>query len=103
VRLAHNGVSVRFAARPGPVTFVNLVGRRDNYRMCAFEGQAIPTEMVFEGNPLKFKLKTPFRRIWKDVAGLGFGHHWMTCYAHVAPVLDEFCRISGLQGVFPDL
>jgi L-fucose isomerase-like protein len=103
VRLAHNGVSVRFAARPGPVTFVNLVGRRGNYRMCAFEGQAVPTEMVFEGNPLKFKLRTPFRQIWKDVARLGFGHHWMTCYAHVAPVLDEFCRISGLQGAFPDL
>jgi len=103
VRLANDGVCVRFTARSGPISFVNLVGRRGNYRMCAFEGQAIPTEMVFEGNPLKFKLKTPFRQIWKDIALYGFGHHWMTCYAHVVPVLDEFCRLTGLQGVFPDL
>jgi len=103
VRLANNGVCVRFAARPGPVTYVNLVGRKGNYRMCAFQGQAVPTGLVFEGNPLRFVLDTPFRKIWNEVARHGFGHHWMTCYAHVVPELNEFCRISGLQGVFPDL
>jgi hypothetical protein len=71
--------------------------------MCAVEGQAIPTEMVFEGNPLRFQLKTPFRQVWRAVAEHGFGHHWMAVYAHIVPVLAEFCRLTGIQGVFPDL
>lgn len=103
VRLANDGVCIRYTAKPGPVTFVNLVGRKGNYRMCAFEGEAVPTEMVFEGNPLKFVMKTPFRTIWTAVADHGFGHHWMTIYAHVVPVLQGFCKLVGIQGVFPDL
>ncbi len=103
VRLAHDGVCIHYSARPGPVTFVNLVGRKGTYRMCAFQGEAVRTGMVFEGNPLKFVMQTPFHRIWRDVACGGFGHHWMTVYAHVAPELDEFCRLIGIQGVFPDL
>ena len=102
VRLANDGVCVRYTAKPGPVTFVNLVGRKGNYRLCAFEGQAVPTEMVFEGNPLKFVMKTPFQKIWKEVSAGGFGHHWMTVYSYAVPVLQEFCKITGIKGAFPD-
>ncbi|MCE1252191.1 MAG: hypothetical protein LWX83_01445 [Anaerolineae bacterium] len=103
VRLANDGVCTRYTAKPGPVTYVNLVGRKNNYRLCAFEGEAIPTGMVFEGNPLKFVLKSPVRQVFADVAENGFGHHWMTTYAHITPVLSEFCKLTGLSGVFPDL
>lgn len=102
VRLADDGVCIRYSARPGEVTFTNLVGRKDNYRMCAFSGEALPTQMVFEGNPLKFRMKTPFRRIWQDVNKCGLGHHWMTAYGNFVPVLDHFCQLSGVKGVFPD-
>jgi len=102
VRLANDGVCIRFTSRTGPVTYCNLVGRKGNYRMCAFEGAAVPTGMVFEGNPLKFVLKTPFRDVWSHLAANSFGHHWMTCYGHVAPALEEFCKLTGLRGVFPD-
>ena len=103
VRLANHGVCIRYAARPGPVTYVNLVGRKGNYRLCAIEGEAVPTEMVFEGNPLRFELKTPFKKIWERVDEHGFGHHWMTAYGHLTPVLVEFCKLVGIKGVFPDL
>ena len=102
MRLANDGVCIRYTAKTGPVTFVNLVGRKGNYRMCAFEGQAVPTGMVFEGNPLKFVIKAPFRQVWNEISGYGFGHHWMTAYGHVAPVLAEFCKLAGIQGVFLD-
>lgn len=103
VRLANDGVCVRFSAKPGPITYLNLVGRKGNYRMCALQGQAEPTELVFEGNPLRFTLQTPFRRSWEAIVNGGFGHHWMAGYTHAAPVLQEFCRLTHLQGVFPDL
>jgi L-fucose isomerase-like protein len=101
VRLAHTGVCIRFRARTGLITYANLVGRHGTYRLCAFEGEAIPTEMVFEGNPLRLHLSPSFRGVWNAVAEHGFGHHWMASYAHVLPVLVEFCRLTGIQGVFP--
>lgn len=103
VRLANDGVCIRYTARPGPVTIVNLTGRKGNYRMCAFEGEAVPTGMVFEGTPLKLITDTPFAQVWQAVTAGGFGHHWMTAYTHAAAELKEFCRLVGIQGSFPDL
>ena len=45
-----------FPGKPGPVTLVNLVGRRGTYRMGVAYGQAVPTGMVFPGNPTKVVL-----------------------------------------------
>ncbi|NPV84478.1 MAG: hypothetical protein HPY45_00535 [Anaerolineae bacterium] len=103
VRLAHSGVCIRYKARPGPITYVNLVGRRSNYRMCAIEGNAVHTEMVFEGNPMRIVLKTPLRNLWQAVSQYGFGHHWMAGYAHVANELSVFCHLTGIKGIFPDI
>ncbi len=103
VRLANDGVCIRYTARQGAVTFVNLVGRKNNYRMCAFEGQAAPTGLVFEGTPLKFVTRSPFSRVWASVTAGGYGHHWMTAYTHAAAELREFCRLVGIQSAFPDL
>lgn len=103
VRLADDGVCIRYTARPGPVTFVNLTGRKGNYRLCAFEGEAVATGLVFEGTPLKLVTRSPFAKIWQAVTTGGFGHHWMTAYTHAAGELREFCRLTGLQGSFPDL
>lgn len=103
VRLANDGVCVRYTARPGPVTFVNLTGRKGNYRLCAFEGQAQPTGMVFEGTPLKLVTHTPLDAIWRATTEGGFGHHWMTAYGRFAAELSEFCRLAGVKGCFPDL
>jgi L-arabinose isomerase len=103
VRLADDGVCIRYAAKPGPVSYVNLVGRRGNYRLCSIEGEAVPTGMVFEGNPLRFELKSPLVKVWNAVDEFGFGHHWMTVYAHTSEILVEFCKLTGVEGVFPDL
>ena len=102
VRLAHSGVCIRYRTRPGPVTYVNLAGRRTNYRLCALGGDATPAEMVFEGNPMRIRLRTPFREIWNAVAKHGFGHHWMAVHGDVTAELAEFCRLTGVRGCFPD-
>jgi len=100
VRLFERGACVRFPAKAGSVTFVNLVGRRGTYRMCAIEGEAIETGMVFEGNPVKIKFDIPINNFLDVIQEEGFGHHWMMGYAHVAKELKYFCRISDIRGVF---
>lgn len=102
VRLANTGVCVRYSAKAGTVTYVNLVGRKDQYRLCAFEGQAVETPLVYEGNPMKIIPRTPLSYIWDTVAEHSFGHHWMAVYGSVCKELEEFCKIVGIKGVFPD-
>ena len=100
VRLAHTGVCIRYSSMPGKVTYMNLVGRKNKYRMCAFKGQAVETPLVYEGNPMKIVPDAGAARVWETVAEYGFGHHWTAVYADVAGELEEFCRLTGIEGVF---
>ena len=97
VRLANKGVCVLFPAKPGKVTLVNLVGRKDTYRMCIVEGEAMKTEMVFAGNPIRVKIPISVNKFLNIVAENGFGHHWMIGYGHVKKELEDFCKLVGLR------
>lgn len=101
VRLFEKGACVRFPVKSGPVTFVNLVGRRGTYRVCAVQGEAVETGMIFEGNPVKIRVQIPVRDFLEIINKNGFGHHWMMGYGHVVEELKYFCKISGLRGFFP--
>ena len=99
VRLANKGVCVLFPAKPGPVTLVNLVGRKDTYRMCMVKGEAVKTEMVFAGNPVRVRFPIPVNKFLDIVAENGFGHHWMIGYGDVKEELEDFCKLVGLRYV----
>jgi len=101
VRLWDRGACLRFPVTAGPATLVNLVGRRGTYRLCGVEGEAVATEMVFEGNPGKLCLRLPVRTLLDVIAEEGFGHHWMMGYGHVVPELRAYCKLTGVRGVFP--
>lgn len=97
VRLANRGVCVLFPAKPGPVTWANLVGREGTYRLTSFGGEAVRTEMLFAGNPLLTKVNTPVRELLDRIADIGAGHHWMACCGHVQSELRELARLIGIQ------
>jgi len=99
VRLARKGVCVLFPAKPGKVTLINLVGRKDTYRMCIMEGEAVKIKMVFAGNPIKVKLSVPVNEFLEIVAENGFGHHWMIGYGEVKEELKDFCKLVELRYV----
>jgi L-fucose isomerase-like protein len=95
VRLTNTGVCSLFPARPGPVTLVNLLPRGDGYQMAVMEGEALHTEMVFPGNPLRVQFHRPVEAIIDWIHDEGIGHHWMAGYGHVAGELRELARIIG--------
>ncbi len=97
VRLMERGVCVLFPARPGPVTLVNLVGRRDTYRLTLLRGEAVETEMLFPGNPLRVRFERGIYDLLDFIAAEGLGHHWMAGYGEVRPELEEFCRWTGVR------
>jgi L-fucose isomerase-like protein len=103
VRIFHRGVCIRFPAAAAPeATFVNLTGRKDTYRMCALAGSTAESGMVFEGNPAAFRPRMRVRRLLDTIGRYGFGHHWMLGFADVVEPLARFCRLTGIEGVFPD-
>jgi L-fucose isomerase-like protein len=99
VRLMRQGTCVLFPGRPGEVTLVNLCGRRGTYRMGIAHGQAIPTTMVFAGNPTKVVLDGGVKRHLDAVAAAGLGHHWMIGYGDVRQPLRELCDLLGVRAI----
>ena len=96
VRLMHRGTCVLFPGKPGEVTLVNLVGRRGTYRMGIAQGHAVPTDMVFAGNPTKVVFDCGVQHYLEVIAAEGLGHHWMIGYGDVRPQLREFCEVIGI-------
>ena len=95
VRLANQGVCSLFPARPGPVTLVGLLPRGAGYRMAVLEGEALPTEMVFPGNPLRIRFAAPANRLIRWIHEEGIGHHWAAGYGHVAAELRAWAGMAG--------
>ena len=95
-RLADEGLCLLFPARPGPVTLVNLVGRAGTYRLGVMEGEAVATDLVFPGNPVRVRLPGSGRAFLDFVARHALGHHWMIGYGHVARPLAWLADWSGV-------
>ena len=99
VRLMDKGCCVLFSGRPGTVTAVNLLGRKGTYRMAVFIGEAVSTDMVFPGNPVRVRFKTPIPRILDTIADEGIGHHWMIGYGDVSRQLEYMCDLTGIRHI----
>ena len=100
VRLMDRGVNALFPSKPGPVTLLNLTRWREGYRLVLMEGDAVPTEMVFRGNPLRVRFPCPTNRIIDWIFSEGIGHHWMACYGHVSDPIRHWARLVGPELLF---
>ncbi|MHB1357360.1 MAG: hypothetical protein ACYCZF_15430 [Anaerolineae bacterium] len=97
VRLMNRGVCCLFAARPGPVTLLNITPTVSGYRLAALFGEALETEMVFPGNPLKVQFRTPCGDILNWIAQQGLGHHWMAAYGDLREELGHLAALTGCE------
>lgn len=99
VRLMNCGLCVLFTARPGPVTLINIVPSLDSYRLAILYGEAIETEMVFPGNPLRVRFAPDYREILEWIVAEGLGHHWMAAYGDLRRPLTDLAALVGCQVV----
>ena len=95
VRLMDQGACVLFPSKPGPVTLLNLVPKGDGYQLALLEGQAVSTEMVFPGNPLRVRFDCPTPELIDWIHEEGIGHHWMVGYGHVGGEIRQWARMAG--------
>lgn len=90
VRLMDQGVCALFPGKPGPVTLVNLVPKGDTYQLAVLEGEAVPTDMVFPGNPTRVRFERPTVELLEWIYQNGLGHHWMIGYGHVRATIERW-------------
>ncbi len=95
VRLMNSGLCCLFPARPGPVTLLNITPTLSGYRMAALYGEAIETDMVFPGNPLRVRFQSPYSDILSWIAAEGLGHHWMAAYGDLRQSLADLAGMVG--------
>lgn len=96
VRLQQCGVCVKFLPKLGEVTLVNIVGRRDTYRISALDAYSQETGMVFPGNPLSARFNISVEKFLDIVSKNSIGHHWIIGYGNV---LEELKYFTGLVDV----
>ena len=94
VRLMDRGACALFPSRPGPVTLVNLIPREQRYQMAVLTGQAVTTEMVFPGNPLRVRFRPNIVDLIDWIHEEGIGHHWMAGYGHLSAELRAWSRLT---------
>ena len=95
VRLMDRGVCALFPARPGPVTLISLLPRGEGYQLALLEGQAVSTELVFRGNPLRVRFPQPTPDLIDWIAREGIGHHWMAAHGHVGREIRDWAELCG--------
>lgn len=95
VRLMDQGVCVLFTAKPGPVTLINVIACADRCQIALLEGQAVSTDMVFPGNPLRVRFSQETSKLIDWIHNEGAGHHWMAGYGHLGDEIRQWASIVG--------
>jgi L-fucose isomerase-like protein len=95
VRLMGQGVCALFPAKPGPVTLLSLIAIPGGYQVALLGGEAVSTEMVFPGNPVRVRFPQPTADLIDWVHAEGIGHHWMIGYGHVAQEIRAWAGLAG--------
>ncbi len=95
VRLMGQGACALFTARPGPVTLLSLNALPGGYQCALLEGEALPTEMVFPGNPVRVRFEQKTSDLIDWIHREGIGHHWMIGYGHVGEAVRDWASCAG--------
>ncbi|MBN1554548.1 MAG: hypothetical protein JXA11_07365 [Phycisphaerae bacterium] len=102
VRLMGQGVCALFPAKTGPVTLLSLIPSGGAYQLAMMEGEALPVDMVFPGNPVRVKFPVSPAALIDWIAAEGIGHHWMIGYGHVGQTIRHWAELCpGLRLITP--
>ena len=87
------GPTIQATMKPGPVTAVNLVGRRGTMRVSAMHGEAVPYELEFPGSAAKVVYPFSLAEALEKLGNAGYGHHFAIAQGHIGRELQEWCAL----------
>lgn len=91
------GPTIQATMKPGPVTALNLVGRRGTMRVCAIQGEAVPYQLEFPGSAAKVIFPFDLANALETLGNAGYGHHFALIQGHVGQEAGEWCRLLGID------
>jgi L-fucose isomerase-like protein len=91
------GPAIQATMRPGPVTVVNLVGRKGTLRVAALEGEAVPYKLEFPGSAAKVVYPFNLAEAFETLGNAGYGHHFAIAQGHIGDDLAEWCRLTRID------
>ena len=90
------GPTIQTTMKAGPVTLVNLVGRRGTMRVAAMEGEAVLHELQFPGSAAKILFPFDLGETLEEWGNAGYGHHYAVTMGHVGRYVAEWCQLLGI-------
>lgn len=93
-----DGLAVCYPTKAdGPMTLINLTGGRDTLRLAAMCGEAVATDLEYEGTPLRVRFEEPVREILQRIARTGAGHHWNGMRGDFRHEFALLCEFLGMR------
>jgi L-fucose isomerase-like protein len=92
-----SGPVVQANMRPGPVTVVNLVGRRGTMRMSVMEAEILSDELDFPGSAAQVVFPFDLAKALEMLGNKGYGHHFVLISGRFGDDLVEWCRRLGID------
>ncbi len=91
------GPIVKGNMKPGPVTVLNLVGRRGTMRISAMEANVVSDDLDFPGSAAEVVFPFDLAGALETLAEAGYGHHFVLVPGHFAEVMAEWCAMLGVD------
>jgi L-arabinose isomerase len=94
--------SLRFTARPGPVTLLSLTTVREGrLRFIVAEGEVVdsPPIPAIKRVHFKFKPDQPLSQFLTRFSEVGGSHHQAMAYGHLAPTLLKVAKLMGVDAI----
>ena len=93
------GLTVEFPLKPGELTFARVGEISGKYRMLAYKGKAIESEMFVRGNPAKVIVNKDPEKIVKNLIKNGSEHHQIAVHSNILKELSLLCSFLNIDFV----
>ncbi len=93
------GPTIQATMKSGPVTAVNLVGRRGTMRVGAMHGEAVPYELEFPGSAAKVVYPYSLAEALEKLGNDGYGHHFAIAQGHIGREIEEWCKLLNIESL----
>lgn len=93
------GLAAEFPLKAGSVTVLRIGETRDGngYRMLCLSGDALDTEQLLHGTPLKVRFELPAMELAERIVDNGFEHHYVLCHGDIRAELRYMARLLDLE------
>jgi L-fucose isomerase-like protein len=92
------GVVFEASGKPGDVTLVSMIYRRDGWHIFACEGKALAKKAKpCRLNQITVQFDNPIKSILEKACNLGLGHHVNVAYGHFAEEIRLFAEMAKIR------